>query len=187
MKRCKKCGEEKSRDEFYKASGTRDGYRSECKSCSLAAKAARYRANPEPEIERARRWQRENPERYKLNQRRMRNSPEGKRRQRAGHLLRKFGMTLKQYDAMLEAQEGRCAICTKPPRPDVSLHIDHEHETGRVRGLLCFSCNAALGYFGDDCDRLIAAAGYLGRPPKDPALVQRLAELKRQPVARWPT
>jgi len=179
MKRCKKCGEQKTLGEFYRSPGMRDGYRSDCKSCNLAAKAARYRANPEPEIERARRWQKENPERYKLNQRRMRNSPEGRRRQRAGHLHRKFGMTLRQYEEMLEAQEGRCAICGRPPRVDVSLHIDHEHKTGQIRGLLCFSCNAALGYFGDDGDRLIRAVNYLGPAPKDPALVKRLADLKQ--------
>lgn len=180
MKRCKKCGERKSLDEFYRSPGMRDGYRSDCKSCNLAAKAARYRANPGPDIERARRWQKENPERYRLNQRRMRSSPEGRRRQRASHLLRKFGMTLGQYEEMCEAQEGGCAICRRPPRTDTSLHIDHEHKTGQIRGLLCFSCNAALGYFGDDGDRLVAAAAYLGPAPTDPALLKRLADLKQQ-------
>ncbi len=106
--------------------GMRDGHRNECKACNLAAKAARYRANPGPAVERAKRWHRENPGRYNANQRRMRASPEGKRRQRAGHLKRKFGITLEEYDETLADQDGCCAICGRKPGR-ISLHIDHEH------------------------------------------------------------
>ena len=95
--------------------------------------------------------------------------------------MRKFRITLEQYEELLAEQEGGCAICGRPPRR-VSLHVDHDHGTGRVRGLLCFSCNAALGYFGDDGDRLVAAANYLGPAPKDPALIERLAALRPSPA-----
>ncbi|MCA1845042.1 MAG: endonuclease VII domain-containing protein [Actinobacteria bacterium] len=73
----------------------------------------------------------------------------------------------------------RCAICGRPPRPDISLHVDHEHETGRVRGLLCFPCNNALGLMHEDIALLWRAADYLSLPVRDEAIERRLAELKR--------
>jgi hypothetical protein len=91
----------------------------------------------------------------------MRSTPEGKLRQRAGHLMRKFGITIEQYDAMLDAQGGGCFICGRPPREDISLHVDHDHLTGKVRGILCFRCNNALADFQDNPSLLRKAACYL--------------------------
>ncbi len=91
----------------------------------------------------------------------MRNTPDGKLRQRASHLKRKFGLTLEQYDAMLEAQGGGCFICGRPPREDISLHVDHDHSTGKVRGILCFRCNNALADFQEDTALLHKAVAYL--------------------------
>jgi hypothetical protein len=62
------------------------------------------------------------------------------------HLLAKFNMTIEQYEQMFERQGGVCAICGRPPKKH-ALHVDHCHKTGKVRGLLCFSCNGALGWF----------------------------------------
>ncbi|WP_406212558.1 endonuclease VII domain-containing protein [Streptomyces decoyicus] len=76
---------------------------------------------------------------------------------RAGHLKRQYGMTEAERDAMIKAQFGICPICLEPgPR-----HVDHDHDTGKVRGVLCFSCNAALGQFKDRPDVLRRAAEYL--------------------------
>jgi hypothetical protein len=60
-----------------------------------------------------------------------------------------------------DAQDGVCVICGSPPPDESSLHVDHDHRTGRIRGLLCFTCNNALGDFGDDLDRLARAVTYL--------------------------
>jgi hypothetical protein len=68
-------------------------------------------------------------------------------------------MTLEAFDAMLASQGGGCAICD---RPDAD-NVDHDHKTGRVRGILCFNCNIAIGQVEDDEDRLAAAMAYLGR------------------------
>lgn len=163
MKRCKVCGEVKPLSEFYSARGMRDGRRSDCRNCNLAAKARRNAANPEPARERARNWKRENPERYLENQRKRRQRPEVKLRERAGHLKRKYGITLQDYERMLDEQGGCCAICRRPPREGATLHVDHEHDTERVRGLLCFTCNNALGDFEDDPAALRAALSYLAR------------------------
>lgn len=66
------------------------------------------------------------------------------------------------YEAMLIAQGGVCAICGNPPKTR-RLHVDHDHKTGRVRGLLCFTCNRfLLGYYATPA-KLRAAADYLER------------------------
>ncbi len=78
---------------------------------------------------------------------------------RKSHLKRKYGLTLEEFDEMLAAQGGRCAICGKPD-PD---NVDHDHVTGRVRGILCWNCNVGVGQFEDDIERLIAATSYLDR------------------------
>ncbi len=68
VKRCKKCGETKPLDEFYRAQGMRDGHRSDCKACNLAAKRVWYDKNREHAIAKATAWQRENAERYRARQ-----------------------------------------------------------------------------------------------------------------------
>lgn len=74
-------------------------------------------------------------------------------------LLRKYGLTLEGLHAMLAAQDGRCAICRRVV--DYMLLVDHDHDTGVVRGLLCRECNLGLGHFGDSISSLLAAAEYL--------------------------
>jgi hypothetical protein len=161
MKVCTKCGIEQPVSEYYKAAGTRDGLRGDCKSCFKARAKARYPQVREQAIARAKKWREENIDRFRENQRRMRETPEFKQRARAYHLAKTWGITPEQYDEQLAAQGGVCAICRQPPRPDISLHVDHDHESGGRRGLLCFRCNNALGDFGDDYDRLRGAAAYL--------------------------
>ena len=58
-------------------------------------------------------------------------------------LCRRYGIGIEEYDAMVAAQDGRCLICDRERK----LVVDHEHETGRVRGLLCITCNSQLGFF----------------------------------------
>jgi hypothetical protein len=66
-------------------------------------------------------------------------------------------MSVEDLDAMLLAQHGVCAICQTAP----AAHVDHDHQTDQVRGLLCFRCNAALGQLGDDALVLRRAARYV--------------------------
>lgn len=71
------------------------------------------------------------------------------------------GLTLEEYNLLVEKQEGRCAICkTVPP---ASLCIDHSHLTGTNRELLCRRCNMGLGYFDDNPEVVATAAAYLQR------------------------
>lgn len=75
-----------------------------------------------------------------------------------------YGITPEQYDEMLAAQGGHCAICPRTQQSNVGkrrLAVDHCHKTGRVRGLLCHRCNLAVGYLGDDAGVTRSAARYL--------------------------
>jgi len=77
----------------------------------------------------------------------------------------KYNITQKDYEALLLEQGGKCAICeTEEPKGRRNTwHIDHDHRTGKVRGLLCWLCNSGLGKFKDDEDMLDKAATYLRR------------------------
>ena len=182
VKTCTKCGVTQPLENFYKATGGRDGLRGDCKACFRARAKARYPAVRERAIERARRWQAENREQFLATQRRLKQSPEGRRKNRAGYLWRKYGITLEEYEDRLEAQGGVCGICGRPPTARIALHVDHEHTTGRIRGLLCFRCNNALGDFDDDHDRLVAALVYLGPRRQDPAVRARVDALIHRPA-----
>lgn len=73
----------------------------------------------------------------------------------------KYGITSSDYQSMIDAQRGLCAICKKPSVK--GLVIDHDHNTGAVRQLLCYPCNSALGFLRDDIKLALAAADYLIR------------------------
>lgn len=78
--------------------------------------------------------------------------------QYAGRNLKKYGLTTEIFEATLQAQNGECAICQKPMTKPA---VDHCHETGWVRALLCGNCNTGLGLFREDVGNLRAAIAYL--------------------------
>jgi len=80
---------------------------------------------------------------------------------RRAHMKEKYGITPEQWDQMLADQDSRCAICRTDNPGKRSWHVDHDHETGAVRGLLCNHCNLLLGHASDDTDVLLAAIAYL--------------------------
>ena len=84
--------------------------------------------------------------------------PNGKPGKKARHYRKHYGLTLEQLEEMRQAQNGKCAICQIDPERPV---VDHCHATGKVRGILCDTCNRAIGLLKDDPEVLIAAAGYL--------------------------
>ncbi len=71
-----------------------------------------------------------------------------------------YGITQEEYDQLLKQHRGRCAIC-KGTNNGKTLHVDHDHRTGKVRGLLCTNCNHGIGKFGDDPQLMCTAIRYL--------------------------
>jgi hypothetical protein len=161
---CRLCGVEKSLEDFYRARGSRDGYRSECKGCNLLQRKATYPERRDWAIARAKAWAEANRERYLQYQEEYRQSGRKALSNRKSHLKRKFGMSLEDYQRLLTLQGGRCAICGDPPPADAAFHVDHDHETGAVRGLLCVRCNNGLGQFREDPQLLVMASQYVDYP-----------------------
>lgn len=141
---CSKCGIDKPIDAYGKQKGGRHGRHPTCKECRRASTRRHYEANREDILAK-----------QKLN-------PQKHENQRWAERKAKYGVTREIYAAMVAAQDGRCAVCGERPE---KLCIDHDHESGDVRGLLCSSCNIALGHFRDDPERLARAIGYLRSPP----------------------
>src|SRR4051794_21172741 len=148
----------------------KDGHRSECKSCHRAKQQAWYQANRQHAIAEVKRWQQENKEHLHAYRREYRQRR--KVEERDAYLRRTFGITQADYDALLAAQGGGCAICGKRPGK-ISLHVDHDHVTDEVRGLLCVGCNNSLGQMHDEPRLLLRAADYLTG-----ALLSRVDELE---------
>ena len=135
--KCIKCKKTKSVREFYKrwyntnSRGRVQIWQSECKSCCIISAKKRYRYD--------------------------------EKGTRAKNLKQNFGISLEEYKQMLQNQNGVCDICglVEIAKTKEHLSVDHNHKTGKVRGLLCNRCNVGLGAFGDDVDVMASAISYL--------------------------
>lgn len=149
---CKTCQEEKDITEFHSNPTMRDKRYSSCKTCTNAKKKEYRDQNLEEHREKYKQWKEKDPDKY---YRMLRNSK-----------LKKYGLTLHQYEEIFEAQGGLCTICNKPETQGTggnngTLAVDHCHATGLFRGLLCSSCNRGLGFFDDNPLYLQKAIEYL--------------------------
>jgi hypothetical protein len=131
MKVCSKCNIEKTFSEFNKDKTKQDGFRTICKKCRVASSASYYSENT------------------------------GTIRQKVKEywLRSRYGMEMKDLEALLASQGYCCPICKEKIKN--SYHIDHNHDTGEVRGLLCGCCNRGLGIFKDSPSRIQNAFQYL--------------------------
>jgi len=142
-KTCFRCKETKDIIEFYVAKN-KDGLTCYCKIC-CNERALEYRLkHPDKVKENRLRWKEENPT-YG----------------RTSHLRKAHGITVEEYDQMLTSQHNCCKICNGPPTYRDTLVVDHCHNTGKIRGLLCDNCNMGLGKFKDNLDYLRGAIQYL--------------------------
>ena len=143
-KRCGKCKCLKRLTMFYLNRAKPDGRQPYCKKCVKDDYTERAAADPKYFARLAKRSREKDPERTERNRR--------KRRAKA------YGLTLEQLTALETAADGRCMICRTPV---AKLVVDHCHKTGRVRGLLCGTCNSAIGYLKDDPEIIRRAADYV--------------------------
>lgn len=144
MKTCKKCGHPKPLTEFYSDVSKRDGVGSYCKKCRVFW-GKDYRAQNKEKIKAWKRnWAGLNVERRR-------------------DYLRKYRYNLDDavFCLLLKTQQNCCAICAEPFNRPRDIHIDHDHVSKGVRGLLCQGCNQGLGNFRDSVPRLRAAMEYL--------------------------
>jgi hypothetical protein len=128
LKVCKKCNVPKQLTEFHLRKRAKDGRQRWCRDCANAQ---------------ARLWNKNNPTYY---WRRIERNPDYFRNQKLKHL---YGLNPEQHKALFDSQNGACAICHQPEKRRLNgkaapLVVDHDHSTGKVRGLLCCACNAAL-------------------------------------------
>lgn len=79
------------------------------------------------------------------------------------HLVREYGITIDDYDRMMQEQEGVCAICRQTSAVHKKLAVDHCHDTSKIRGLLCENCNRGIGMFRNSTNLLSNAIDYLDR------------------------
>lgn len=155
-KKCSKCRAMKPLGQFYVNRATQDGKDPYCSECRRAYMAGYRKQNP-AYLE----WSREHNKRYYARHRLriIRKSKRWYKEKGRALNLTLYGLDEPAYAKLLARQDGLCAICKKVGRG--RLHVDHDHHTGKVRGLLCRSCNFGLGNFKDDCGLLRAAVGYL--------------------------
>ncbi len=114
----------------------------------IAKRKKYYEKNREKELERRRKYAREN--RGKLTQ-----------KKREWSLKNIYGITIEQFDEMLKKQKNKCAICKTNKPTGKGFGVDHNHRTGKIRGILCHHCNIALGGFKDSPELLREAISYL--------------------------
>jgi hypothetical protein len=138
MKICTTCGETKAVEEFSRRSDT-GSYRSSCRACVNASNLLRYHTRPD--------------------------TKHAHRKAARKFSLKRYGLTVSDFENMYETQGGRCAICSSEVGhindEGKSAFVDHCHTTLKVRALLCQACNTGLGQFSDNPARLRAAANYV--------------------------
>ena len=140
-KTCSSCKEEKEISFFSKHRGNKDGLRYSCKQCDAVSRKKYWDSRAGKEV--SNKW---------------RGSDKGRESRRNTKLKARYGITLDDYYEMYESVDGSCEICKN--EFDV-LAVDHCHESGKVRGLLCKPCNTALGLMKDSQETLFNSQVYL--------------------------
>ncbi|MEK6884804.1 MAG: endonuclease VII domain-containing protein [Nanoarchaeota archaeon] len=171
MKRCCKCKVQQPIKNFYKDKSRGDSLQPRCKSCKAKIQREYRQCDPEKNREQARKWYKNNKETYlpKLRTQRKQN-PKGvnmankkwrsnnQERRKAYYLAYYYKITTEEYNQLLKSQNGICAF---PSCRRIILHVDHDHKTGKVRGLLCTQHNVGLGSFKDNIQQLAEGIEYL--------------------------
>ena len=109
-----------------------------------------------------------------------------KKRRQNTNLKQKFGINRDQYQVMLNQQDNVCAICKENEIvPNRSLSVDHDHKTGKIRGLLCSNCNPGIGKFKEDIELLRRAVVYLERVYTVPEILESHTDIPHMDRPNW--
>jgi hypothetical protein len=148
---CSRCKKDKNLDDFY---DTKKGKAYWCKQCNLDAAKALYkkRCEEDPEFSK-RRYEKYYPK-------------SGSEARRKYSLQKKYGLSIEEFRKMYADQQELCLICGEHMKESKGAVVDHCHKTGKIRGLLHYRCNTALGYFRDSPEICIKAAEYLEKHRK---------------------
>ena len=166
MKLCSLCGKTKPESEFGSARGRPGGLAAYCRPCAKEYSAKRRKGNPEPHRKASREWARRNSEHIK-DKRRARYLKH-RLAYRDQQLRRDHGIGQAEYEEALVLQGNKCGICRRHAELHLHgkhLHIDHDHRSGKIRGLLCSRCNHALGLLLDNKQIAANLIEYLTDPP----------------------
>lgn len=186
VKVCRGCRLEQSISEFTFADRTRGYRKARCKACENARVKAYYNSSEE---------RRQRSKARAVAHRRA--NPLTREQQRSTALKAKYGLSLAQYDAILELQDGKCALCrgdsvgtrqwAKTESGDSPWHIDHCHGTNRVRGILCQKCNTRIGAYEGLMAEIgeIAVLNYLTRPFEVPVIEIEVPIQEPKPASRY--
>jgi len=163
MKLCPACQKRKPKSEFYKNRSTADGLTCYCRKCTYQKTLVWQAANPEKVKAIAARTRSKNRQYHRDRSKAWyrANKAYCKKKRRAA-CLKQYGLTPKEFDKKLAEQGGTCAICTGPPANRWNRYaVDHDHETGKNRGLLCARCNLAIGQLQENEDIMKKCIEYL--------------------------
>lgn len=122
------------------------------------ARKAAYARTPEQRAERTaymRVWRENNRDRHNELARESHQRNKHVEKQRNAHYVRSYGITYADKLAMIAAQGGKCGICAQPLIKPRHTHVDHDHATGKVRGILCRGCNTKLGWYEQNSDKIV--------------------------------
>lgn len=165
MKKCGDCKKVLSKDNFYKNKQTKDGLDFYCRRCQSEKKKKQREESSElveKHRENGREWYVINKEYKKAQNKEWRENNISKFRNI--NLKRRFGITLEEYDSILNKQKDCCAICgIHKDEFSYQMVVDHSHTTGKVRGVLCRKCNLGIGHLNDDISLLEKSIEYLNK------------------------
>ena len=153
LKKCKDCKLEKPLSSYASHKGMKDGLKAYCRDCNHIRTSKWQKENKEKCAESSKAYRERNPEKFK------------KANQKT-KLRLLYGITVEQYNEKLLSQNSVCDICGNPETVSkrgklYDLCVDHNHDTGQVRGLLCRNCNTAIGMLGDNSNTVLKAFNYL--------------------------